>query len=64
MEGLEEMIVRAILVALREGQGLAQLEIPPLPRETPPRETPSITPPSISTEMELSSTSFPKGFAH
>lgn len=62
----EERIVRAILVALREGQGLAQFEIPPLPRETPPntpplpRETPSITPP-ISREVEFKFNIFSKG---
>ena len=50
MEGFEEMIVRAILSALKEGQGLAQPGIPSHPRETPPytpprpRENLAITP--------------------
>lgn len=54
MEDLEKRIVRVVLVVLREGQGIAQLGVLPLPRETP-----SITPP-ISKE-ESSSTFFPKG---
>ena len=36
MEGVEERIVRAILVALRVGQGIAQLGVPRHPREIPP----------------------------
>ena len=36
MEGLEEMIVRAILVALREGQGIALLRVPHHLRKVPP----------------------------
>ena len=36
MKGLEERIVRVVLVALREGQGIAQLGIPFFLRETHP----------------------------
>ena len=62
LEGLEERIVRAVLVALREGQGIAQLGAPSLPRKTPPNNPllPSSTPPN-SREVESSSTFFLKG---
>ena len=40
LEGLEERIVRAVLVALREGQGIAQPGASSLPRETPPNNPP------------------------
>lgn len=69
MEDLEKKIVRVVLVALREDQGIAQLGVLPLPRETPPnipplpREIPSITPPILK-EVESSSTFFSRGFAH
>jgi hypothetical protein len=32
MKGFEEMIVREFFIALREGQGIARLVTPPLPR--------------------------------
>ena len=38
-QGFEERIVRAVLIALREGQGNIQLGAPPLPRGTPPNTT-------------------------
>ena len=64
-EGLEERIVRAVLVALREGQGIAQPGAPSLPRETPPINPPPplYTPPN-SREVESSSPSFSKESAH
>ena len=68
-EGFEERIVRAVLIALREGQGDVQLGAPPLSRGTSlntpslPRESPAITPP-MCREMETSSTSFPRRLAH
>ena len=68
-EDFEERIVRAILIAVREGQGDVQPGAPPLPRGTPPntpslhRESPTITSP-MSREMESSSTSFPRRSDH
>ena len=68
-KGFEERIVRAVLIALREGQGDVQLGAPPLLRGTPPntpplpRESLAITPPMFR-EMESSSTSFPRRLAH
>ena len=65
LEDLEERIVRAVLVALREGQGIAQPGAPSLPRETPPNNPPlpSSTPP-ISREVESQSTTFSRESAH
>ena len=69
MESLEERIARAVLIALRENQGIPLQEVPPLPRDPPPnsppppRENPIVTP-LVSREEESSSTSFPRGLAH
>ena len=65
LEGLKERIVRAVLVALREGHGIAQPRAPSLSKETPVNNPPppSSTPPNAK-EVESSSTSFSRGSAH
>ena len=69
MEGFEEMIVKVVLAAQREGQSLAQSGIQPLHAEIPsyspslPRETPAVTPP-ISRQVESSATSSSRSFVH
>ena len=65
LEDLEERIVIAVLVALREGQGIAQPVAPSLPRETPPNNPPppSSTPPNLR-KGESRSTTFSRESAH
>ncbi len=65
LEGLEERIVRAVMVALKGVQGSVQSGAPPLPMEVPP-DTPR--PPSSSSsksrEVESNSTSILRGSSH
>ena len=65
LESIEEQIVRAVLVALREDQGIAQPRAPSLPMETPPNNPPPVssTPPN-SREGESRSTTSLKESAH
>ena len=40
MENLEERIARAVLIALRENQGIPLQDVPPLPRDPRPNSPP------------------------
>ena len=69
MESLEERVARAVLIALRENQGIASQEVPPLPMDPPPNSPPlpsedHVVTPIVSREEESSSPSSPRRLAH
>jgi hypothetical protein len=66
---LEERVARAVLIALKENQGIPLQKVPPLPMDPLPNSPPPpsenhVATPIVSREEESSSPSSPRRLAH